>query len=408
MVLPVVAQAATPEEADTPQAAYEKLTSTSPVGDPTEQGQTPVNAVNTVAEATILMAPPPGPLSTFPQPFQQGDDMLAGVVSGLPGGGGGTPPPAKPQSDVGRDRLDTPNVIQANGAAVSTRLINEIPAQAPAQIRDNAPTGQSAILGVSQQVVDGFNDGANPFFAQSTGLTAPPTQMKAGEDAFATFIDQGAFGVVNGVITVAALVSDAAQSQTPPSPVAVQAAITAIPTALSDGGNAAIFAFNTPNTTPPNNPNSGSGFENFIMLTASGSVPGTADTCFFSSTDSTAGVEINFDKADDTYFRNNGSSNAATLTVQCGDKSAGTTKSLKLSTSAAAITSTVTGSIGGLTETFELFADDIGLASFAKSSYANGDNTIALTATFPKEGAAAKKGGVVAFVNTSALYVRVE
>ncbi len=394
-------------EADTPQAVYNKLVANSPAGDPTGQGQTGVNAISGALEATVLSEQNP-----FEAQADGVDNAIAAGVAGAPDGpfaGGGDPDPEDPpvaQSDVQRDRFDSANVFMNNGDAVSQRLIDLSPDQNP--IKSQMQGGRDTVVGFARDnVVEGINNGAggspgaNTFWSQTDTNTTPPNGMKAGEDAFATLVDQGVFGVVNGVINLPAM---AAGGETDPT--AYATAIQAIPTAVQTGVTAALFAFENPNVASADDPVvADGGVSDAILLTATGMVPGAADTCFFTSAVSDAGVELNFGTAE-SYLSASGKSADATVTVLCGDKD-DANKALRLSTAQVGQDDVVNGDIGGEEASFTLLAEDAPLASFAMTDFTS-SNSIALSATYDKASAAGRKGGLVSFAANQYLYVRVD
>jgi hypothetical protein len=399
--LPLSAVAA---DADTPQAIHDKLVANSPAGDPTGQGQTGVDTINTVVEATVLSEQNP-----FESQADGLDNAIAAGVAGAPDGplaGGSDPDPDAPeQSDVQRDRFDSANVFMDNGDAVSQRLIDLSPEQNP--IKSQMQGGRDTVVDFARSnIVDGINNGAggspgaNTFWSQTDTNTTPPNGMKAGEDAFATLVDQGVFGAVNGVINLPAM---AAGGET--NPEAYAAAVQAIPTALQTGATAALFAFENPNITTEDPVVADGGVADAILLTATGVVPGAADTCFFTAEVSDAGVELDFGSAA-SFLDSSGKSAEAQITVLCGDKD-DANKALRLSTAPVGDSDVVSGSIGGETTSFTLLAEDAPLASFSKTDFQSSNN-VNLSATYDKSSTAGRKGGLVAFAADQYLYVRVE
>lgn len=402
--LPLAAVAVEPNEPDAPQAVHDKTVANSPVGDPSGgQAQTVVDTANIPVGFLVAEDAPFG----APQPFQLADDGIAEGVAGAPDGPfaeDSDPGEEPPRSDVKRDRFDSANVFMDNGDAVSNRLIGLSPDENP--IKGQMQEGRDTVVGFARDnIVGGINNGAgavpgaNFFWSQTTTNTTPPNGMKAGEDAFATFVDQGVFGAVNGVINLPEM---AAGGETEPT--AYQAAIVAIPTAVQIGANAALFAFDNPEA--PDAPVvADGGVSDAILLTASGTVPGAADTCFFESAVASAGVNLDFD-TQDSYLEAAGASADATISVLCGDKD-DANKALRLSTAAVGNNDQVGGTIGGEDTTFTLLAEGAPLAAFALSDF-EASNEIALSATYDKASTAGRKGGLVAFNANQFLYVRVE
>jgi len=392
--------------AETPQAVQEKAVANSPAGDPTGASATVAAAASGALDATVLSDN--NPFQTQAQGF---DNTIAAGITGAPDGpfadGDDSDPEDPPaQSDVQRDRFDSANVFMNNGDAVSQRLIDLSPEQNP--FKPQMQGGRDTVVDFAREnVVGGINNGAggapgaNTFWSDTSGNTAPPNGMKAGEDAFATLVDQGVFGAVNGVINLPTM---AAGGETDPT--AYAAAIQAIPTAVQTGVTAALFAFDNPNVAAADEPVvADGGVSDAILLTATGVVPGAADTCFFTSEVSAAGVELDFGTAE-SYLSASGKSAEATVTVLCGDKD-DANKALRLSTTQVGESDAVTGAIGGEAAAFTLLADDAPLASFAKSDFES-SNSIALSATYDKASAAGRKGGAVTFAADQFLYVRVD